>query len=96
MIPFPNVLAGILIGIANDNWFARIIAPFIWGAVFCVYVSIVRRVQRDAFIADAEMHNRELRGGMSPLLAFYFIEYMTASSTALLFSILSGFIKGLF
>lgn len=96
MVPFPNVIAGILMGIASDTWLARLIAPFIWGIIFCIYTSIVRRNKRDAFIADAKMHDRKAKWGMSPMQAFYFVEYMTATFTSLVFSIISGFIKGLF
>lgn len=95
-MPFPNVIAGILIGIANDTWFARLIIPFIWGVVFCIYTSIVRRDKRDAFIANAEMHDKKAKWGMSHVQAFYFVEYMTASFISLFFSLISGFIKGLF
>ena len=96
MIPFPNVIAGILIGIANDTWLARLIAPFMWGVVFCFYTSIVRRDKRDAFISNAKMRDKKAKWGISHVQAFYFVEYMTASFTSLFFSIISGFIKELF
>jgi len=63
MIPFPNVIAGILIGIASDTWFARLIVPFIWGVAFCIYTLIARRGERDAFIANADIHGKKLNGG---------------------------------
>ncbi len=96
MIPFPNVIAGILIGIASDTWCAWLIVPFIWGIVFCIYTSIARRGERDAFIANAEIQDKKAKWGMSHIQAFYFVEYMTASFTSLFFSVISGFIKGLF
>ncbi len=96
MISFPNVIAGMLIGIVNDTWLTRSTVPFIWGIVFCIYTSIVRRDKRDTFIANAKMHDRKAKWGMSSVQAFYFVEYMTATFTSLVFSIISGFIKGLF
>jgi len=36
VIPFPNVIAGILIGVFNETWLARLILPFVWGLVYCV------------------------------------------------------------
>jgi len=96
MIPFPNVIAGILIGIVSDTWLARLIAPFIWGVVFCIYTSIARQDERDAFITNMEIHDKKVKLGMSHVEAFYFVEYMTASFTSLFFSVISGFIKGLF
>jgi hypothetical protein len=96
MIPFPNVIAGILIGVANDTWLARLIVPFAWGIVFCIYTSIARRDKRDAFIKQGERIDRKAKWGMSHVQAFYFVEFMTASFTSLLFSIISGLIKGLF
>lgn len=96
MIPFMNVIAGILIGVFNDTWLSRLVVPFIWGVVFCIYVSIVHRERRDAFIANAEMHDRKARWGMSHMQAFYFTEYMTATFTSLALSVISGLIKGFF
>ncbi len=32
-----NVVAGILIGVVNDSWTARLVAPFLWGVVFVIY-----------------------------------------------------------
>ena len=93
MMPFSNVIAGILIGIANDTWFARLIIPFVWGLAFCIYISILGTGRRDAFIAKAEVHGRKLKWGMSPVQAFYCMEYITASFTSLAFSVLSGAIN---
>jgi len=95
MIPFPNLIAGVLIGIANDTWGARLIVPFVWGIVFCVYTSLFGRDKRDIFIAQKKNLNHKLKWGMSPIQAFYFVEYMTATSTSLIFSVVSGAIKGL-
>jgi len=58
MIPFPNVIVGILIGLVNDTW---------W--------------------------DRKARFGMSHILSFYFIEYATATSSSLFFSIIAGAIR---
>ena len=93
MISYPNTIAGILIGIVSDAWLARLIAPIIWGVVFCIYTSLVRLDARDAFIAKAEMHNKTAKWGFSHIQVFYFVEYMTAVSISLIFSIVSGFIK---
>ena len=96
MIPFPNIIAGILIGVANDTWHIRLIVPFIWGIVYCVNTSIFRREKRDEFVARSKKLDRKTKLGMSHAQAFYFVEYWTASFTSLLFSVISGFIKGLF
>ena len=96
MIPFPNVIAGILIGIANDTWLARLIIPFIWGIVFFFYASFFGRARKDSFVAHQESLGRKAKWGMSPNQAFYFVGYMTASFTSLIFSLISGAIKSLF
>jgi hypothetical protein len=95
MVPFPNVIAGILIGIANDNWLSWLIAPFGWGLCFCVYESFTWSDRRTAFIENAQSLGRTLKFGMSPRMAFYFVEYSTAVCTSLLFSAMSGLIKKL-
>jgi len=96
MIPMPNAIAGVLIGLVNDAWLARVLAPFGWGAVFCIYTSITRRDQLDASVAQGEMRGRKARGRMSHAQAFYFIEYATATTTSLIFSVVAGAIKALF
>ncbi len=83
MIPFPNLIASVLIGIASDTWLKRLIIPFGWGVVFCVYTSIFRRDERDIYIADHKIFDHKAWWGMSHLQAFYFVEYMTASLTSL-------------
>ena len=91
-----NVYAGILIGVVNNTWLARIITPFIWGIVFCIYTSITRKQKEEIFIENAKNSGRKAMLGMSHYWAFYFIEYMTATFIALAFSIISGFIKKMF
>ncbi len=93
-MPFINVIAGILIGVFNDSWWVRILISFAWGIIFCIYVSIAQSRRRDAFVA--QKGEQKAKGGMSPLQAFYFIEYATSVSTALPIALLSGWIKGLF
>jgi hypothetical protein len=93
MIPLPNVIAGILIGIVNDLWVPRLIIPFGWGFVFCFYQSFFSSNRRAAFIEDAQSLDRPLKFGMNPRTGFYFVEYCTAVSTSVLFSVISGLIK---
>jgi len=96
MIPFPNAIAGIMIGIANSSWIARLVIPFGWAIVFCVSVSIFERKRRDAYVVNHGGLENKAKWGMSQIQAFYFVEYMTASSTSLIFSVLSGGIKSIF
>jgi len=96
MITFPNAIAGILIGIANQSWFFCIFAPFAWGVVFCLYMSIAEPQLRGASYANAELREEKTKWGMSHRQAFYFNAYTTAISTSLLFSIVTGIIKQLF
>ena len=94
-MPFPNLIAGILIGIACHKWGTRLIIPFAWGVVFCVYASIFEKSKRDVTIAYKKHLNRKLKWGMSPTHVFYFGEYVTATFTSLIFSVLAGTIKGI-
>ena len=96
MIPIPNVLAGIFIGIANDAWLSRLIIPFGWGIIFCIYRSFTAQNEKNHFIAKGqEIHGKKSKWGMSHSQSFYFVEYMTATSTSLVFSAIAGMVKGL-
>ncbi len=93
MIPFPNAIAGILIGIANEAWSVLFIIPFIWGIAYCIYVSFTKRENLIIFIEQAKTNNRKGKWGMSHKQEFYFVEYMTASFTSLVFSLISGILR---
>ena len=85
-----NVIAGIMMGIANDTWLARIIAPFIWGFAFYGYTMVFRKQRHDYYVTANE--GKELRWGWKPGLAFFWIEYWTATTTSLVFSLLAGLV----
>ncbi len=91
-----SIISGILIGLVNNSWTERIVASFIWGVVIMVYMAIVEQNKCDIYIKNVERYNKKAKFGISHKQAFYFIEYMTASFTALFFSILAGVIKILF
>jgi hypothetical protein len=96
MIPFSNVVAGIFIGIANDSWLARLFIPFIWGIIFCVCSFIFNKEEQEKIIEKTKLINKKRKFGLTNVQAFYFVEYMTATSTAFIFSVISGLIIGLF
>jgi hypothetical protein len=94
MIPAPNVIAGMLIGVVNDGWLALLGAAAIWPLVFCVYVSIMDRARMTATVASFSERGRHLVAG-SPVLTFYAIEFATALSTALPIALLTHAVKRL-
>jgi len=93
-MPFINVIAGVLIGTISNFWLPRILIPFAWGLMFLVYVLVVERKRRDIFIR--EKGDKKAKCGMSSAQAFYFVEYLTATTTTLILSVISGGIKELF
>ncbi len=82
MIPAPNVIAGVMVGIAADTWLITIISAIGWPFVFCMYVALQDRSRRDMTI-DAFRHRSERLLLGSPILTFYAIEFSTALVTAL-------------
>ncbi len=80
MIPAPNVLAGILIGIASTRWIEVLLTSLAWPLVFCVYVWIRERQRADATIESFRVHGKRLLLA-SPTLTFYAIEFWTALIT---------------
>jgi len=96
MIPVPNLLAGLLIGIANNSWLAVIGVCIIWSVVFCVYVSVLDTKRKTATIFHFQSTGRKAKWGMSPTAAFYFIEFNTALTTSLVVASLAYVLKGLF
>jgi len=80
MLPFPNVLAGVLIGAFNSPWSAVLGASLGWGIIWCLYVWIRNiHVSRIAFLRE---QGRYLLFG-SPTVTFWAIEWVVGFSTAL-------------
>ncbi|KKS46606.1 hypothetical protein A2567_00795 [Candidatus Azambacteria bacterium RIFOXYD1_FULL_42_11] len=89
-----NVIAGILIGIINNSWLAIIVAPLLWGIVWCV-LQFIYKNKLNNYLDRAKEKNLPLKWKMSHTQSFYFIEYLTSSTTALIFSVLVKLIKDL-
>lgn len=88
-----NVVAGILIGWFNDPWLARLLLPFAWGVTWCGYKWVVSG--HLDFEEKMKARPGPARGG-SHKAAYYKIEYLTASTTSFVFSVLAGAAKALF
>ena len=88
----PNVIAGVLIGIGNTSWTTVVGALVGWGVVWIVW-SVVRK---SPWITAHVLKGIEVKG-WTPARAWVsalFIEYMTATSTALPFGCITFLIKG--
>lgn len=94
MIPAPNFIAGVLIGLANTSWLAVILACLVWPFVFCAYVAIFDAARRDATVEHFRTQSRRLLFD-SPVLTFYAIEFSTALTTSLLVACIAHLIKRL-
>ncbi len=94
MIPAPNVVAGVLIGVVNDTWLTVLGSSAVWPLVFCVYISIADRARRAATIAQFGARGRHLLAG-SPTLTFYATEFVTALLTALPVALLAHGVRRL-
>ena len=92
MIPAPNFIAGILIGITNNSWPSVVLASIVWSLVFCGYVSIADSARRNKTIEDFGLKARRLLFG-SAMLTFYCIEYFSALMTSLFVGCLTHLIK---
>jgi len=88
-----NVIAGILIGIINDSWWGRIISPFLWGFVWYSRMMIFKSDYHVRYLEENK--ERKLKWGMKPKVTFFFIEYITAVSTSLVFSVIAGIVYDL-
>jgi len=77
-----HAVVGVMIGIAANTWTGRIVAPFIWGVVWCVRLRILSSGQI-------------VRAGRNPW-AFYGAEYLKAFLASLVLSLAVGSLKALF
>jgi hypothetical protein len=94
MVPAPNFIAGLLIGIANDIWWAIPISSIAWSIVFCLYVTFTESERRKSSILSFAERGQRLFLG-SPTMTFYLIEFITAFTTSFLVGIIVFGIKGI-
>jgi hypothetical protein len=94
VIPAPNVIAGILVGVLNDSWFTVLVSAAVWPFTFCLYVSIAHRTRRDSTVASFAAGGRHLLMG-SPVLTFYAVEFATALVTTVPVALLAHAVKRL-
>lgn len=94
MIPAPNFIAGLLIGLANTSWLAVVLACLAWPFVFCAYVGIADAARRDATVEHFRTNSRRLLSD-SPVLTFYAIEFSTALTTSLFVACIAHLVKRL-
>lgn len=93
MIPFPNFVAGILIGVFNHPWVNILLSSIIWGIIFCFYVSITQRGRLRQYVEHYSKYRPRANFGVSHATSFYVIEYFTGVSTALIISSITYIIK---
>jgi hypothetical protein len=93
MIPVPNFIAGVLIGIFNVSWSAVFYASLLWGFVFLVMAAFNGKSARIAFI---ERGYQGSKLGISKNGWYWIIEYWTGFATALFFGTIVYFIMMIF
>ena len=91
-----NVLAGILIGIANEGWFARLVVPFIWGLIWVLRTRLFDKQRLENYVSNVRARGGYQKFGLSPTAGFYLIEYLTAATTSLPIALITGLIRDLF
>jgi len=94
MIPAPNVLAGVVIGIATNSWLTVLGVAAVWPALFCMYVAVAERARREATVAVFAARVRHLLMS-STALTFFAIEFRTALCTAVPVAVLAHAVKAL-
>ena len=62
MIP-SSLIAGFLVGIANDLWLAVVSMCFSWSLVFCVYISMLDTRRKTATISHLESTGKKAHVG---------------------------------
>ena len=103
-MPTPNIIAGILIGVANETWLAVALTCVIWGFVVCALRAILNGRSRDQFIlnlaairSQAESEGRPVGFSLRhPRICYYRIEYFTAVFTSGFYAIFTFTLKNLF
>jgi phosphoglycerol transferase MdoB-like AlkP superfamily enzyme len=91
MIPVPNLIAGVLIGIFISSWSSVFYASLIWGVIFLIMVAFNGSSARDAFLEKAQSKH-----GIPKIAWYWIIEYWTGFATSLFFGTIVHFIMEIF
>jgi hypothetical protein len=92
IIPIPNVLAGILIGVAVNAWGELTVSCVGWSFAFCAHVWIAEHQRAEFTIFEMETRAHRLLFG-SPAMTFYAIEWATALPTSLAVSAVTFIVR---
>lgn len=82
-LPMLNVIAGILIGYANNSWVTVLGAATIWPIIFCVYVWALDGKRAANTIEKMKTESPKPFFNNHPALGFYLIEAISSLLTAL-------------
>lgn len=97
MIPVPNLIAGVLIGIFSNSWLSSLFICAAWGLIFCIYIFITQRQrQYDFEYKYVQNHGQAAHNYAKITFLFYTIEYFTGFCTSFLFAAISRLVKMLF
>ena len=94
-MPFPNLIAGILIGVVNDSWIAVLIGCAIWPFIFCAQVAILEKERAVQSIEDIKINAQKIFMN-SATLTFYAMEFFTGFITALVVGVITHLLKNIF
>lgn len=95
MIPAPNFIAGVLIGIANEQLYSVALSSLGWGLFFCFYVSVVQSKKRKETISTLAERGQRLFLN-SPAITFLLIEFITSFFTSIVVGSIVFGVKQLF
>ena len=94
-MPIPNVIAGVLIGIANESWRAVVMVSCIWGLVWCMTAWILEPTRAFESIRVFRERGQKLLF-RSPFVTFWVVEWFTAAVTATVVGTVTHFSATLF
>lgn len=83
MLPGLNVLAGVAIGFANNNWVTVLGAAAGWPVFFCVYVWVFDSKRANITIAKKRTESPRPFFSRHPVSGFYLIEALSSLLTVL-------------
>lgn len=97
VIPIPNVLAGVLIGVVSSSWTEIALSSVVWPVIYCIYVWILEqhRVRHSSAAFNMRGNPNRLLFG-SGVATFWAIEFVTALSTAGLVATIAFAVKRVF
>ncbi|GAA3407889.1 hypothetical protein ACFFNY_11620 [Paenibacillus hodogayensis] len=88
-----HIIAGIIIGYFNASLSIVFVAAVLWGIVFCSFMLRSYKGRKEQYLNKLKEAGKEKQFGLSPRIAFYVNEFVSATGLSYLIGMVAYAMK---